>query len=136
MSASNSPDFAFVIESSLPVRSAVVAIWKAATAASWTVVGDYDLTGLMATAGGAGFEMKSIDICQPDLALPFLKHEMLSSLVMPCNVIIYRMGDRTRIASLRPSVILSRLFAGISDDLGDLPERIDRELREILEAAR
>jgi uncharacterized protein (DUF302 family) len=136
VNVSDSPDFTFVIESSLAVRSAVVAIWKAATAAGWTVVGDYDLTGLMASAGGAGFEMKSIDICQPELAVPFLKNETLAALVMPCNVLIYRLGDKTRIATLRPSVILARLFAGISDDLGDLPERIDRELRQILEAGR
>jgi len=132
---SEAHDFAYVLDSKQDVRSAVVSIWKAATDAGWTVVGDYDLSGLMSAGDEpSDVDMKSIDICQPDLAYPFLKNETLAALLMPCNVLIYKNGDGTKIAAMRPSVIMPKLFDGIDHDLADIPVKIDEELRKILES--
>jgi len=81
-------------------------------------------------------EIKSIDICHPKLARPFVAADKLTALCMPCNVLIYREKGVTRLAAMRPGVMMPQLFAQAADQLGDLPARIDSELRAILEAGR
>ncbi len=128
-------DFTYVIESKRGVREAVVSVWKAAMAAGWTVVGDYDLTGLL-TMGDGSVEIKSLDICRPELARPFVQEEMLTALCMPCNVLIYSEGRRTKLAAMRPSVVMPKLFAEAAQSIGDVLKRVDQELQRILEAAK
>ena len=128
-------EFTIVVETQKGAREALVDVWKAAMAADWIVVGDYDLTGLLVGEDADGVEIKSLGICRPDLARPFVKIEMRTALCMPCNVLIYTEEGVTKLAAMRPGVVMPRLFEEASQDLGDLPERIDRELRGILEAA-
>jgi len=37
-------DFTYVVESQRSAREALVAVWKAAEATGWVIVGDYDLS--------------------------------------------------------------------------------------------
>lgn len=132
-------EFTIVVESQKGVREALAAVWKAATRAEWIVLGDYDLAGLFAAPGepsAEAAEIKSIDICHPELARPFVAVDKLTALCMPCNVLIYREKGVTRLAAMRPGVMMPQLFAQAADQLGDLPARIDGELRAILEAGR
>ena len=128
-------DFAYVVESKRGVREVLVSVWKAAMAAGWTVVGDYDLTSLL-VASGSSKEIKSIDICRPELARPFVEAEMLTALCMPCSVLIYSDNGVTKLAAMRPSVVMPKLFERATQAVGDLAEQVDRELRDILEAAK
>lgn len=128
-------EFTIVIETQKGAREALVDVWKAAMAAGWIVVGDYDLTGLLASESDEGVEIKSLDICHPELARPFVKAELRTALCMPCNVLIYSDNSVTKLIVMRPGVVMSQLFEEASQALGDLPERIDRELREILTSA-
>ncbi len=80
--------------------------------------------------------MKSIDICRPDLARPFVAAEPLTALCMPCSVLIYTYGMGTKLAAMRPSVVMPQLFREAAQAVGDLPARVDHELLLILEAAR
>jgi uncharacterized protein (DUF302 family) len=128
-------EFTIVIETEKGAREAVVDVWKAAMAAGWIVVGDYDLTGLLAGEEDDGVEIKSLDICHPELARPFVKVEMRTALCMPCNVLIFSKSGVTKLMTMRPGVVMPNLFENAAQTLGDLPERIDRELREILQAA-
>jgi uncharacterized protein (DUF302 family) len=127
-------DFTYVVESQRNAREALVSVWKAAEAAGLVIVGDYDLSRLVA-APGSQWEVKSIDICQPDLARPFVEAEKLTALCMPCNVLIYADGTGTKLAVMRPSVVMPLLFQDAVQALSDLFERIDHELLLILEAA-
>ena len=132
-------EFTITMESQKGVREALAAVWKAAARADWIILGDYDLAGLLAEPSDSPVEkseIKSIDICHPQLARPFVAAEKLTALCMPCNVLIYRDGSRTHLAALRPGAMMPELFAQAVRELGDLPERIDRELLAILEAAR
>lgn len=128
-------DFTYVIESKRGVREVLVSVWKAAMAAGWTVVGDYDLTGLL-VASGSSKEVKSIDICRPELARPFVEAEMLTALCMPCSVLIYSDHGVTKLAVMRPSVVMPKLFESATQAVSHLAEQIDRELKDILEAAK
>ncbi len=140
----NPDEFTIVVESSKGAREALVDLWKAALGAGWVVVGDYDLTGLLAgrdegdgssESGEEGLEIKSLDICHPELARPFVEAELRTALCMPCNVLVCAEGGRTRLMAMRPGVMMPRLFAEATRELGDLPERVDRELERILQAA-
>jgi uncharacterized protein (DUF302 family) len=129
-------EFTIVVESSKGAREALVDLWKAALAAGWVVVGDYDLTGLLAGGGAGGVsEIKSLDICHPELARPFVKAELRTALCMPCNVLVCSEGGRTRLMAMRPGVMMPKLFPKAIGALGDLPERVDRELERILRQA-
>ncbi len=128
-------DFTYVVESQRSAREALVAVWKAAEAAGWVIVGDYDLSRLLATPGSQ-LEMKSIDICKPDLAYPFVDAEKLSALCLPCNVLIYTNGRGTKLAVMRPSVVMPLLFQDTVRALSDLLARVDQELLLILESAK
>jgi uncharacterized protein (DUF302 family) len=128
-------DFLYEVESKRGVREAVVSVWKTAMAAGWTVVGDYDLTGLL-IAGQSSQEIKSLDICRAELARPFVQAETLTALCMPCNVLIYSDNGVTKLAAMRPSRVMPKLFESASQAVGDLATRVDRELKDILEAAK
>jgi len=128
-------DFLYEVESKRGVREAVVSVWKTAMAAGWTVVGDYDLTGLL-IAGQSSQEIKSLDICRAELARPFVQAETLTALCMPCNVLIYSDNGVTKLAAMRPSWVMPKLFESASQAVGDLATRVDRELKDILEAAK
>ncbi len=128
-------DFTYVVESKRGAREALVSVWKAAMAAGWTVVGDYDLTGLL-VGSGSSREIKSIDICRPELARPFVEAEMLTALCMPCSVLICSENGVTKLAAMRPSVVMPKLFEKAAQAVGGLSNQVDRELKEILEAAK
>jgi uncharacterized protein (DUF302 family) len=128
-------DFTYVVESQRSVREALGAVWRAAEAAGWVIVGDYDLSRLLSAPGGQ-WEVKSIDICQPDLARPFVDAEKLTALCMPCNILIYADNTGTKLAVMRPSVVMPLLFQDTVRAFNDLFARIERELLPILEAAK
>jgi len=128
-------DFTYVVESQRSAREALVAVWKAAEAAGWVIVGDYDLSRMVAVPDSK-LELKSIDICKPDIARPFVDAETLTALCMPCNVLIYADSTGTKLAVMRPSVVMPLLFQDAVQALSDLSSRIDDELLQILEAAK
>jgi uncharacterized protein (DUF302 family) len=131
----HSSELTYVVESDKSPREALVAVVKAAHAAGWVVAGDYELSGLV-TAGDSGWDVKSVDICQPDLARPFVAAQPLTALCMPCSILIYFDRSVTRLAVMRPSVVMPQLFQDAAEAVGDVAARIDRELLQILEAAR
>lgn len=128
-------DFTYMVESQRSTREALVAVWKAAEAAGWVIVGDYDLSRLVAAAGSK-LEVKIIDICKPDLARPFVDSERLTALCMPCNILVDADGTGTKLAVMRPGVVMPLLFQDAVRALSDLSACIDHELLEILEAAK
>src|SRR3989337_1698739 len=128
-------DFTYVVESQRSAREALVAVWKAAEASGWVIVGDYDLSRMVAVPDSK-LELKSIDIGKPDIARPFVDAEMLTALCMPCNVLVYADSTGTKLAVMRPSVVMPLLFQDAVQALSELSARIDDELRQILEAAK
>ena len=124
-----------MVESKRSAREALVALWKAAEAIGWVIVGDYDLSRMVATPDSK-LEVKCIDICKPEIARPFVDAEMLTALCMPCNVLVYSNDTGTKLAVMRPSVIMPLLFQDAVQELSDLSAGIDRELLQILEAAK
>jgi uncharacterized protein (DUF302 family) len=128
-------EFTYVVESEKNPREALVAVIKAAHAAGWVVAGDYELSGLV-TAGDSEWDLKSVDICQPDLARPFIAAQPLTALCMPCSILIYSDRTVTRLAVMRPGVVMPQLFQDAAEAVRDVATQIDHELLQILEAAK
>lgn len=130
-------NFAHVVESQKSVREALADFWQAALRADWVVLGDYDLSGiLMGASTSQTNDVKSIDVCSPEYARKFIQAERLTALCMPCNVLVFRENEKTFIATMRPAVMLPELFTQAMSKLKHESERVDHELRAIIEAAK
>lgn len=131
----DAPGCAYVVHSSRPIREALASTWKAALAAGWVVLGDYDLSGLL-QPGSEIAELKSLDICRPELARPIVAAEALSALLMPCAIVFSATPTGTTMATLRAGAVLPDVFPDAARAVGERVDLIDAELRQILDAAR
>ncbi len=126
----------YVIETKKSFGEAVVAVRRAAEAAKWGVLGDYDLSEILTAKGFAQSEpFKSIEVCAPGHAAAMVKAERLTALCMPCSVLVYVEGSRTKLAAMLPGAVVPQLFPRAAEAVGDLPQQIDAELRGILDTA-
>ena len=130
----NPCEFTYIVESKKSPREALVAVIKAAHAVGWVVAGDYELSALVTTSE-SGWDFKSVDICQPELARPFVSAQPLTALCMPCSFLLYSDGAVTRLAVMRPSAVMPQLFQDTAGAVADVASRVDRELLQILEVA-
>jgi len=129
-------NIAFVVESDKPFREALVAVRRAAESRKWGVLGDYDFAEILTSKGFPQTErVKSLDLCSPAHANKVMGAERLAALCMPCSVLVFTDGGRTKIAAMRPGVMLPELFPHTRSLLGQLPEDIDDEIKEILDEA-
>ena len=125
-----------VVETNKSFSEAVVAVRRAVEGAKWGILGSYDLGEILTAKGFAQAELfKSLDICAPVHAAALLKANRLTALCMPCSVLIFTEGGRTKIATMQPGAVLPELFPQTAPALGSLPQKIDAELRGILEVA-
>jgi uncharacterized protein (DUF302 family) len=128
--------FVHVVTTEKSFREAVVAVRRAAEAAKWGMLGAYDFSEILAAKGFPQNEqVKSLDICAPAHASALMGAERLTALCMPCSVLIFTEGGKTRIAAMQPGSIMPQIFPTAAQQLGDLPQRIDAELRSILDTA-
>ena len=77
----------------------------------WVVLGDYDLSGLLA-AHADQREVKSINICHPELARPFVAAEALTAPCMLCSVLIYTDGTGTKSRLCSQALSHAAAFSG------------------------
>lgn len=132
----NAPEFAYAVECAKTARQAIAALWSASLKAGWIVLGDYDMGGLIPDEQvQRGVEVKSIDICKPVHAKPFIQQDPMTALCMPCNVLVRMADGKTTIAALKPGVMLPRLFPEAVGALGKLPFDIDAEMKAIIDQA-
>jgi uncharacterized protein (DUF302 family) len=102
-------DFVYVVETSKSFHEAVIAVRKAAEAHKWGILGDYDFSEILAAKGFPQAEhVKSIDICAPAHANALMGAERLTGLCMPCSVLIFTEKGKTKIAAMRPGVVMPR----------------------------
>lgn len=132
----NKSDFTYVVETTKPFQEAVVAVRKAAEAAKWGVLGDYDFSEILAAKGFPQNEqVKSLDICAPAHANSVMATERLTGLCMPCSVLIFTQRGKTKIAAMNPGAVMPQLFPQAAQKLGDLTKKIDAEIQAIIDMA-
>lgn len=129
-------DFVYVVETSKSFQEAVVAVRKAAEAAKWGILGDYDFSEILAAKGFPQAEhVKSLDICAPAHANALMGAERLTGLCMPCSILIFTDKGKTKLAAMRPGAVMPQIFPHVIQKVGDLPKKIDDEIQAILDTA-
>ncbi len=122
-----------IVETRKTARQALGDLWKVALQRNWIVLADHDFSGIVADAQT---EVKSLGICQAALAQLFIRAEPRTALCMPCNIVIHSQNGVTRLMAVKPAVMLPTLFAETLSGLQVEAEQVQRELIEILEAAK
>ncbi|MFH1383226.1 MAG: DUF302 domain-containing protein [Chloroflexota bacterium] len=69
--------------------------------------------------------------CNPPFAYQALQAERDIGLLMPCNVIVYREGDKTFVAAVRPT--LSMQMTG-NQNLAGLAEQVEQKLKKAIDS--
>lgn len=131
-----STDFVYAAETGKSFQEAVIAVRKAAEAAKWGILGDYDFSEILAAKGFPQTEqVKSLDICAPAHANRFMNVERLTALCMPCSVLVYTDKGKTKIAAMRPGAVLPQIFSSAASKLAEQAKQIDEEVKAIIDQA-
>ena len=88
------------------------------------------------TIGAKGFEiepLKIIEVCNAKFAYNVLQADIKIGLCLPCKINVYIKDGKTFISGMRP-IILSQFF--LQADLGELPEKVDKIIRSIIDKAK
>ena len=129
-------EFAFVLDTSKGFEEAVVSLRRSVEAAKWGILGSYDFSEILASKGfPQENRYKSLDICQPAHADKLLAANQLTALCMPCKALVYTEGKQTKIAAMRPGVVIPGVFGSKLPNLSEYTATIDEELNAILLAA-
>ena len=136
ISSMSDETFMYVVETSKSFADAVVALRKSAESAKWGILGDYNFSEILNSKGfPQSEEIKGIDICAPSHANTMMGIDKLTSLCMPCNVVVYRDGDVTKIAAMKPGAILPQLFPERARQFEESGKQVDQEIKAILDNA-
>lgn len=124
----------YIVDSNKSVAEAAADLAKAVVDEGFGVLNVYDLKQTLASKGvELANECRIFDICNPRQASKVLAADMSLSVALPCRIAIYRSGDRTHIATLRPTELLAHL----SDDplLTDTAVDVEVAIEAMIEAA-
>lgn len=127
-------DTRYSVETDKTVKQASVDVRQTAEENGWAVLQVYALDELLAAKGFPGHDdARLVKICKA--SYPDQMDEINPELALfePCPVLIYNDDNGTRIATLDPAM-MSMVFP--DDDLGDLPQKISTEVKNIIDKAR
>jgi len=126
----------YAVETQKSFQDALIAVRKAAESRKWGVLGDYDFSEILAAKGFPQSErVKSLDLCKPGHANALMNVERLTGLCMPCSVLVFTEGGKTKIAAMNPRAVMPQLFPQAAERAGAQLEEIEREIKEILDEA-
>jgi uncharacterized protein (DUF302 family) len=112
---------------------AVAALDAALRERRFAVLWDLDVRAKLAEKGVAGGpEFRILEVCSAPRAKEALDRDLAVGYFLPCKMVVYREGDRTRMGLLRPSALMTFL-----DDayLQAFARDVEAVLVEALEAA-
>lgn len=125
--------FDYTVKTKKSFDQAAVDIRRVVEAKGWTVLQVYDLKEMLAVKGFSLTPLKLIEICSAKYAYQFLKEDSLISLCMPCRISLYEKNGETFISGMRP-VLIGEFFPDL--DLGELPLKVNEDLKEIVDKAK
>lgn len=124
-------DYTVITEKSFD--EAVKAVEQETKRAGFRVLYIHDAT---LTLKEKGFEIepfKIIEICNAKSAYAVLKANIKIGLCLPCKINVYQKDGQTFISGMRP-IVLSLFFP--KANLGNLPKKIDKIIREIIDKSK
>ncbi len=122
-----------VVETSKPIDEACQALERAIAEHRFGILHVHNVRQTLANNGVAlDREVRIFDVCNPQRAKQVLDKDPLMSAALPCAISVFSEGEKTKIAFIRPTVMLG-LF-GVPD-LDPVAEEVEHTVREIVEAA-
>lgn len=129
-------EFAFVIETDKSPEAAAIALRKSVETAKWGILGGYDFSEILASKGfPQDGVIRVLDICAPGHANTLIAKNKLAALCMPCSVLIFTEGGRTKFGAMRPGVVMPNVFGELGPETEAYVQGIDTELKTILDGA-
>jgi len=123
----------YTVETNKTFDKAVKAVEVETANAGFKVLHIHDVKE---TIGAKGFKIepfKIIEICNAKSAYTILQADIKIGLCLPCKINVYIKDGKTFISGMRP-IILSQFF--LQADLGELPEKVDKIIRSIIDKAK
>lgn len=126
-------DRVVVIESDKSMEEACQALEKAVADHQFGVMHVHDVRQTLANKGVEfDWDVRIFDVCNPHRAKQVLSTNILISSVLPCSISVFREGDKTKLAFVRPTVMLD-LFE--TPELKPIAEEVEATVTKIVEAA-
>ncbi|MFQ5692967.1 MAG: DUF302 domain-containing protein, partial [Nitrospinota bacterium] len=123
----------YVVESGKPVDRRAADIEQAGTRNKFGLLGGHNLKEKMAEKGVAfEAECRIFEVCNPHRAKEVLEANMEISTALPCRISLYREGEKTKLATLRPTALID-LFSG--PELRGVAEEVEATLVRIMDEA-
>ena len=123
----------YVKETEGPIENVVERLEQASAANKFGVLGIHNLKEKMA-AKGVDFacECRVMEVCNPHKAKEVLEENMSISTALPCRISIYKEGDKVKVATIRPTMLLN-LFD--SPELQVVAREVEDTLVRIIDTA-
>jgi uncharacterized protein (DUF302 family) len=123
----------YVVDSQKTIEQVSEALEKACQTHKFGVIAKHDLQAKMRSKGVDFPEACLVyEICNPHKASQVLSQDMRISTALPCRVSIYRQGEGSRLATIRPRVMLDMFGA---EDLEPVAEEVERAIVAIMDDA-
>jgi len=124
-----------VVESTKPLTQLAADLEQAVTRHKFGVLGVHDLKAKMAEKGVPfARECRIFEVCNPHQAKKVLEANLEISTALPCRISVYEEGERTKLATIRPTALIG-LYP--NPELRGVAEEVEGTLIEIMaEAAR
>lgn len=125
---SNAP--MYIVDSDRPVHDIQKDFSRVASRHKYGVLAVYDLRQKMHEKGVLfPHDCLVFSVCNPRQAKQVLDANMGISTLLPCRISVYRENSRTKIATMRPTVLLSAL----GHTQLEVAEEVERNLLQIME---
>lgn len=125
------------IEIALPMETAIPKVKEAFKLQGFGTLTEIDMAATLKEKIGQVIDPYVIlGMCNPNLASQALAVEIEIGLLLPCNVVVRRQGERTLVQALDPAVMVgvpdNELMKPIAEDAG---ARIDRALEALVQSS-
>lgn len=122
-------EFHYTKESRYSFDEAVEKVQEAAKKRGFGVLAVHDVKQALARKGIEFSPYKIVEICNPEFAAQALKSDINLGLLMPCKVNVYKKDGRVYVSGILAEV-LSKFSKA---DLGELPEKVSKIVKEIVD---
>lgn len=122
----------FRSESDKPVDELTENIERVAGEHSFRVLAIHDVQATLAEKGFQREPLKIIEICNAGFAHEALEKDIDVSIFMPCRIVVYSEGGKTKATLSRPSVIADLLPGS---KLESLANEVETDIKKILSEA-
>jgi uncharacterized protein (DUF302 family) len=123
----------YIRESSRPIDEVCGLIEKAAVENKFGILATHDLKKKMEEKGlPFDHECKIIEVCNPQQAKNILAAELTLSAALPCRISVYEEQGKTKITTIRPTVIVDQFKR---TDLTPVADEVEKTLMRIIDFA-